>query len=99
MSDANRTAIRYTREQTFNVVAPVLTAENVTGTNTLYNLRFTKEGLEHDKETVQSDEIRSDRMVQDLVRVGVKGAGNIEGELPLHEYDELIASALQSDWA
>ena len=97
MSDANRTALRYTREQTFGVVVPALTAVGVQGTNTLYNLRFTKDTLEHGKDTVQSDEIQSSRMVQDLVQVGTKAVGGFDGELPLGEYDDLIACSLQSD--
>lgn len=97
MSDANRTALRYTREQSFNVVVPTLTAVAVQGTNTLYNLRFVKDTLEHGKDTVQSDEIQATRIVQDLVQVGVKAVGAIDGELPLREYDDLIACSLQAD--
>ena len=97
MSDANRTALRYTREQSFNVVVPALAAVGVQGTNTFYNLRFVKDTLEAGKDTVQSDEIQSSRMVQDLVRVGTKAIGGFDGELPLGEYDDLIACSLQSD--
>ncbi len=98
MSDANRTAISYCRETAFNVQLPVLTAESVAGTNTLHALRFTKDGLLAEKETIISEEIRSDRQVKELIRVGLKNSGNVESELSMKDYDDLMEAALQSDY-
>lgn len=98
MSNANQTAISYCRETAFNTQLPVLTAEGVAGTNTLHALRFTKDGLVAEKETLTSEEIKSNRMVAELIRVGLKNSGNIEAEFSMKDYDDLIESALQSDY-
>lgn len=98
MSNANQTAISFCRETAFNTQLPVLTAEGVAGTNTLHALRFTKDGLVAEKETLTSEEIKSNRMVAELIRVGLKNSGNIEAEFSMKDYDDLIESALQSDY-
>lgn len=98
MSNANQTAISYCRETAFNTQLPVLTAEGVAGTNTLHALRFTKDGLVSEKETLTSEEIKSNRMVAELIRVGLKNSGNIEAEFSMKDYDDFIESALQSDY-
>lgn len=99
MSDSNRTRLSYTREQSFGVVVPTLTAENVTGTNTLRAIRFTKEAFEHEKDVVQSDEIRATRTVADLIQVGAKGSGNFDAEFSADDYDDLVAAVMQADYS
>lgn len=98
MSNANQTAISYTREPSFNTPHIALTAENVAGTNTFHALRFTKDGLLAEKETLISEEIRSNRMVAELIRVGLKNSGSVDAEFSMLDYDALIEAALQQDW-
>lgn len=98
MSDANRTAIGFCREVSFNTPPIALSAESVTGTNTLHSLRFTRDGLLAEKETIISEEIRSNRQVAELIRVGLKNSGSIDAEFSMKDYDDLIESALQSDY-
>lgn len=98
MSNANQAAIGYCRETAFNVQLPVLSAESVAGTNTLHALRFTKDGLLSEKETLISEEIKSNRMVAELIKVGLKNSGSIEAEFSMKDYDDLMESAFQSDY-
>lgn len=98
MSNANQAAISYCRETGFNTQLPVLTAEGVAGTNTLHALRFTKDGLLSEKETLISEEIKSNRMVAELIKVGLKNSGSVEAEFSMKDYDDLMEAALQSDY-
>lgn len=98
MSNANQAAISYCRETGFNTQLPVLSAESVAGTNTLHALRFTKDGLLSEKETLISEEIKSNRMVAELIKVGLKNSGSIEAEFSMKDYDDLMEAALQSDY-
>ena len=97
MSDTNRVAIRYAREAAYTAPVPTLTAAGVQGTNTLFNLRFAKESLEADKETITSEEIRSDRMISNVIQVGQKAAGGFEAEYTMQDLDDLTAAALMAD--
>jgi hypothetical protein len=54
----------------------------------LKNLPFTKEALDYTKSTVESQEIRSDRNVRDLIQVGVDAKGSVD--LELSDYNELF---------
>lgn len=98
MSNANQAAISYCRETGFNTQLPTLTAEGVAGTNTLHALRFTKDGLLSEKETLISEEIKSNRMVAELIKVGLKNSGSVEAEFSMKDYDDLMEAALQSDY-
>lgn len=97
MSDSNRMALGYAREAAYNAAIPAITAAGVQGTTALFNLRFTKEALDGEKDTITSEEIRSDRMVSSLIQVGQKGTGNFECEFTLQDLDDLIAAALFAD--
>lgn len=98
MSNANQTGISYCRETAFNTQLPVLSAEGVAGTNTLHALRFTKDGLLSEKETIVSEEIRTNRMVTELIRVGLKNSGTVESELTLEDVDDLMEAAFMADY-
>lgn len=100
MSDANRSALRYAREASYNVCSPVIPSDSTAlGTNTLFNVRFTKEALDADKETVVSDEIRSDRMIPNIIQVGQKASGSFDAELLMQDFDDLIAASLMADYS
>lgn len=89
MSESNRVNIVIARETTLNETPA--TPLNV-------EMRFTSESLDHIKETVESEELRDDRQVQDLVEVGVSGVGDISTEFSFGNADDLIAAGLGSTW-
>lgn len=63
------------------------------------NLRFTSETLNYNKVTVQSDEIRPDRNVSDLIDVGYGSGGNFGFELSYGTLDALLESLFFSTWS
>lgn len=87
MSDSNRVAIRTVQESVFGTTpaAPTMQA-----------LRITGETLKQDTNTVTSQELRSDRQIADLVRVGLSASGAINWELSYGAHDELFQAALLS---
>jgi hypothetical protein len=49
--------------------------------------------------TTRSNELRSDRQVADLIRTGIRAAGDIAGEMSYGAWDTLLEAALMSsDW-
>ena len=76
-SDSNTTNIAFVEETSYGVLP---------GSPDFKTLRLTGETLAHAKETIQSQEIRSDRQVPDLVKVGSAANGNINFELSFAEY-------------
>jgi hypothetical protein len=87
MSDANRVQLAYVEESTF--------AAKETGSN-LQILRYKGETLKQDTGTTVSEEIRSDRQISDIARIGVSASGGIDFELSYGSHEELIKAALQS---
>lgn len=59
-------------------------------------VRHTGEGLERLKDTVVSNEVRDDRMIADLVEVGVGVTGPLNFELLFGEYEDFFEGALAS---
>lgn len=90
MSDSNLTALAYQAETSYGILP---------GTVALQKLRFTKETFDHDKFTVESNDIREDRQIEEVTEVGVEAKGGFEFELSVGEYDALIAAALMSVFA
>jgi hypothetical protein len=88
MSDANRLQLGYVLESTFG--------ETPSGPPTLKLLRFTRESLGMDTDTVVSEEIRADRQDADVLRVGISAAGELGFELSQDSYDEFFEAALLS---
>ncbi len=85
MSDSNKTELSYVKETSFGVVP----------TNPAFQkLRFTGETLRHAKDTIQSEEIRADRQITDLVEVGNMANGEISYEFSSGTFNALIAAAL-----
>ncbi len=91
MGDANRVQVSYVEESSFGVAE--------TGSN-LQILRLKNESLVHDKATTVSEEMRADRQISDIVRIGVSTSGDIAFELSYGTYDDfLVASLLSSGWS
>jgi hypothetical protein len=92
MSDANITKLLYAAEGTFGETPDLL--------STLKEIRFVSEDLIHAKETVISEEIRSDRSRTELIEVGIGMEGSINTELSLVQYNDFILAALMaSAWS
>ena len=85
-ADANQGKLSYKAETSFN--------ETPGSGLTLKNLPFTGESLQYNKQSEISNEVRSDRNVQDLVEVGVNVEGGIDFELST--YVEWFASFLKA---
>lgn len=87
MSETNRVKIRASRETTWG--------EAVSGPATT-EFRATSEGLIHEKATVVSAEIRSDRQRTNLLEIGNQASGPINFELIYGEYESFFEQALRS---
>lgn len=89
-ADTNRIKLSYVKEVTYGA-SP--------GTQ-LTDLRYVSESLMLETSTVQSNEIRSDRQISDIIRVGIESSGDIAGEFSYGSYDEFLrASLMSSAWA
>lgn len=84
-------------EASTNVVASGATLAG--GAATIYasatELRFNSSSLRHNKVTVVSAEIRPDRTVSDLVKVGIGAAGEVAHELHYGDLNNIMLSGLQ----
>lgn len=93
MTDSNQTQLAYVEEVTIGTTP---------GSPSMRLIRFTGESLAHNITNVQSNEIRTDRMVTDLVQVGAVNAGSINWELsfPLTRtfFSDFLESALYNAW-
>ena len=72
--------------------------ETPSTSNKYTKLRYTGESLAHEKNTVQSNEIRDDAQITDLIEVGVQGSGAINFELSYGAYDTFLAALLRTNW-
>lgn len=90
MSDSNRVGLRFIQEDTWN---------SLPGTPTLAPIRFTGESLIPNVENITSEEIRSDRMVTDLIQVSRSNTGGFDFELSYGTFDSLMQGALFGTWA
>ena len=88
-ADANRAQIRYIEENFFGVTP---------GAGTAREVRLTSSSLTANKETIVSDELRSDRMVSDIVEVAASSGGDINFEWSSGPQDEFLAAFLLSHW-
>lgn len=88
-ADANTTAIAIAPETSFGVLP---------GTPSFTALRLTGEDIGHTKDTVISEEIRDDRQVPDMVKVGSQAIGGINVELSRDEYLTLFEALLCGTW-
>jgi hypothetical protein len=89
LASSNRTGILRIAEAVWGVTPT---------TPALVDTRYTGEGINSDLENITSDEIRSDRQTTDLVQVSQSSNGNLDIELSYAAYDDLIESAMHSEW-
>lgn len=87
-TDANYTDLAFVEETSFGV-APA--------SPTLKALRLRGETIQHKKDTVVSEEIRSDRQVSDMAEVGSMAEGELQFELSFEEYQALFEALLCGD--
>jgi hypothetical protein len=90
MSDANRVGIRYIEEVTWNTLP---------GTPAMQALRLTSDSIIPAVDTIVSEELRSDRMISDLVQVSRSNTGGFDFELSATSFDDLMQGALFNSWA
>lgn len=88
-ASSNRVILRYDKEVAWGEVpaAEVMTA-----------LKMTSESLNHTKDTVESNTIRSDRMRDALLVVGAGADGDINFELAYGTYDDFLEAFLCGTW-
>ena len=90
MSDTNRVSLAYKVESTFGTY--------VTGNPDFQALRYTGETLHQEQDTVTSKELRSDRQIPDIIRTGLRAAGDLNWELSYGAYDDFFEAALMGTW-
>jgi len=89
MAETNTSGVAYIEESTWATTpaSPELT-----------EIRLTSDDLQHAKATVESAELRADRMTADLVQVSASAAGGFGYELSYASHDAFFESALYSDF-
>jgi hypothetical protein len=96
MAESNRVRLAYLDELTAGVVP------SVTATNPLREIGFTSDALTTTAQSVVSETIRSDRMVEDLIRVMSSGGGSVGFELEFptdrHYLSDFMSGAFYSPW-
>jgi len=89
MSSTNRTQLRYIEESAWG---------ELPSSGAMQNVRNTGDSLGFSLSTTQSNEIRSDRQITDLITNGAEAAGDIEMEFSAGNADDFIASAMYNNW-
>ena len=84
-AESNRVRVAYVRETSFGVPET---------TPTYQVARLTSSDLAANKQTVTSEELRSDRMVSDQPEVGFDNGGTLNVEFSAESYEDFIESAL-----
>jgi hypothetical protein len=90
MTDSSQTRLAYIAESTYGTTP---------STPVFKNLRFTSESFNPAIQYVSSNEIRSDRNVPDMTRVGQDAAGEFGFELSYGSFDDILESLLFSTWS
>ena len=89
MSDANEVSIGYVAESTFGT----------SPTTGFKAFRFTSESLEHTKTLNNSQEIRSDGNVPDIVEMSAENTGSLDFELSYGAIDDFLEAVLLGSWS
>ncbi|PSL23476.1 phage tail tube protein [Dyadobacter jiangsuensis] len=90
MTDSSQTRLGYVAEATYGVTPT---------TPVFKKLRMTGESLSPAIQYVSSNEIRPDRNVADMTRVGQEAGGDINFELSYGTFDDFLESLMYSTWA
>ena len=90
MSDSNRVRVVYAPETVYGT-------RPVSPTN-FYTVRMTGESLSGQPRTVVSNELRTDRMVADQLKVGTDTGGDVQFEFSAKSFDDQMAAAMCSTW-
>jgi hypothetical protein len=88
MSDANRVQVIIVEENTLNVFPG----------GAMTPVRITDESLVPEVQNISSEELRSDRMVTDIVQVSRQNSGGFGYEFSYGTFDDLIEGAMFSTW-
>jgi hypothetical protein len=88
MSDSNRQSLYYYKKSAFGAALPTDTPWK--------NARYTSEDLKFEPTTVESQELRADRLVDDEVRVSFRNAGPVVTEFSADSHDDWLASLLHA---
>ena len=88
-ADANRASIRVIEETTWGTTPVNGVAREV---------RLTSSSLSASKETVESDELRADRMVSNVTEVAAMSEGDINFEFSAGAHDEFMAAFVMGAW-
>jgi hypothetical protein len=88
MSDSNLSTLAYVAEATWGTTP---------ATPSLKKIRLTGESLSHEKSTVESEEVRDDRQVADLVEVGSQASGAVNFELSYEAFQPFLEAAMFND--
>lgn len=90
LQSTNRTKLSRARESTYGTMPT---------TPAFKQVRQTSSGLNANPQTIQSNEIRTDRQITDLILVGLNAQGPIGGELSFYAHDDDLEEALQGTWS
>lgn len=89
MSESNQVVIRYIPEVTYDTTPVDGVWETV---------RYESDSLSATPTTTESAEVRADRMISDMPKVGMTVGGDVNIELSATSFDDLIESAMCSTW-
>ena len=89
MSDASQTKLAYRDE---NIWGETPSAQSPFRAGREF--RFTSESLNFNKETANSEEIRDDRNISDIIQVSAESAGDVNIEASFGSHDPLIEGAM-----
>lgn len=89
MTNASETKLSYVTETVYG---------ETPATPTMQEQRFTGEGLNANRETVTSNEIRADRNVSDVIQTGQNAGGNVDIELSYGSFDDWLESLMFNTW-
>lgn len=89
MGETNRVSVRYIEE---------VTPGTTPGTPTMQEVLRTGGGFRGLTDVVESQSVRSDRMVNGLYRTGQHAEGSVQFEAAYGQFDDLVEGALYGDW-
>jgi hypothetical protein len=87
-ADSSQALLSYLEEDNFGVIPSAAMTE----------MRFTGESINHNTESTESQELRADRQVSDLVRTAVSAGGDANIEMSYAAHDALLAGAFMDTW-